>query len=85
MASRADLVRGALDAFGWILGLLAAIWLVGFPPALVLFVFGYLFFRSREKWWAAALTTAVLVALLYFFFEDVLHVLWPEGVLDLGL
>jgi len=85
VGSRAELVRGALDAFGWIFGLLLAVWVLGFPAALVLFVFGYLYFRSREKWWVAGLTTGVLVALLYLFFDGVLHIIWPEGILGLGL
>jgi len=58
--------------------------LIGFPIAIALFVFAYLFWQSKEKWWVAALTAAVLVALLYLFFDSVLHVVWPEGVLGIG-
>ncbi|MPY70874.1 MAG: hypothetical protein GEU92_12380 [Alphaproteobacteria bacterium] len=82
--SRAELVRGAVEAFGWIFGLLAAITVFGFPVALAVFVFSYMLLRGREKWWVAALVTAVLVTLLYTFFDGVLHVIWPEGLLALG-
>jgi len=80
----ATLARRAAETFGWILGLMAAVAVLGFPVAIVLFVFGYLFWQSKEKWWAAALTSAVLVALLYLFFDSVLHVVWPEGMLGIG-
>ena len=72
------------EVFGWILGLLVAVSLIGFPIAIALFVFAYLVIRSKEKWWQAALTSAILVAALYLFFDSVLHVVWPEGMLDIG-
>jgi hypothetical protein len=81
--TRAEVARGAILCFGWILGLLASIAVIGFPASLALFVFGYLLFRAKEKWWVALLTAAVLVGLLYAFFDTVLHVIWPEGLLKL--
>jgi hypothetical protein len=75
--------RGA-DAFAWLLGLLLAAWLVGFPAAIGLFCLLYLRYRSKEKWWVAAATAAVVVTVLYLFFDGLLHVLWPEGVLGIG-
>ena len=58
--------------------------IIGFPVAIALFIFCYLFWQSHEKWWTAALTAAVLVVLLYLFFDSVLHVVWPEGMLGIG-
>jgi len=78
------LLRRAGEAFGWLLALLLAVYIVGFPIAIALFVFAYLFWRSHEKWWVAALTSAVLVGLLYLFFDGVLHVVWPEGLIAGG-
>ncbi len=80
----ATLTRRVAETFGWIAGLLGGVALLGFPVAIALFVFAYLFWSSHEKWWVATLTSAVLVGLLYFFFDSVLHVVWPEGVLGIG-
>lgn len=77
-------VRRVLEIFGWIVGLLVGVVVLGLPIAMTVFVFAYLVLRSGEKWWAAAGVTALLNVLLFLFFDRVLNVLWPEGLLGIG-
>ena len=82
--SPAQVRRGGTEAFAWVLGLLAAVWLVGFPVSMVAFLLAYLRVRARESWPFSILVTAAMVGLLYLFFENVLHVVWPKGILGIG-
>jgi hypothetical protein len=77
-------IRQVFAIFGWLVGLLAGVIILGLPIAMTAFVFGYLVFRSGEKWWVAAIVAAILNALLFLFFDRVLNVLWPEGLLGGG-
>jgi hypothetical protein len=79
-----SLPRAAGEAFGWLAGLMAAIWIAGFPIAITLFALLYLRYRSGEKWWVAAVTTAVMIGLLFLVFDGLLNVIWPEGLIGLG-
>lgn len=79
-----SLPRAAAEAFGWLVGLMATIWIAGFPIAMTLFALLYLRFRSGEKWWVAIVTTAVMIALLFLVFDGLLNVIWPEGLLGIG-
>jgi len=74
----------AAAAFSWIFGLLAVISIAGFPVAMSLFVLCYLRLRSKENWPVAIGVTAVMVGTLYLFFDQVLNVIWPEGLLGFG-
>ena len=78
------LAHRAVEAFAWVLGLLAGVAVIGFPVAITVFLLAYLKFRAHESWIYALCTTAVLVGLLYLFFDKVLHVVWPTGVLGIG-
>jgi len=68
---------GNLEIWGWILGIYAAIHLVGFVAAVPLFVFAYV--KVYGGRWVTALSLAFLAwAFLYGIFEKILHVPWPE-------
>ena len=76
-----SLYRASAEAFGWLVGLLAVIWIAGFPAAMVLFALLYLRFRSGEKWWVAIATTVVMAGLLFLVFDGLLNVIWPDGLI----
>jgi hypothetical protein len=75
-------MRGALHVQGWILGLLAAIALLGFLAGTFVYITLFLRINARVKWHWAALSAAgamsVLSALGY-----VLVLRYPEGLLQM--
>ncbi len=77
----AVVVKRAVNAFGWVLGLFTAIWIVGFVVAVPLFIFVYLTWQAREKLWLAVTYSLGMLALIVGVFHLILNVPWPEGVL----
>ena len=79
--------RRMIDVFAWIFVLFGSIWLVGFQIAVPLFTFGYLRFQARESLLLSGSVAVVMVALIVGVFNLILHVLWPQGMLQgwLGL
>jgi hypothetical protein len=71
---------GALEIWAWLIGLYAAIWLVGFPIAVPLWVFAYSKFYGSH-WITSISLTAVAWAFIYGIFDRALHVPWPDAVL----
>ena len=75
---------GNLEIWGWILGLYAAIHLIGFPAAVLLFVFAYARIYGGT-WRLSLILAAVGWGFLYGLFEEILHVPWPESLLKMLL
>ncbi len=72
--------RGAAY-FLWCIGLLAAIRIVGFLPAILLFLIVYMRFAARESW---RMTLAVALSLgtaAYLVFHMLLRMPWPESLI----
>lgn len=80
----AVVVRRAVVSFGWVLGLFAAIWILGFVVAVPLFVFVYLTLQAREKLWIGAAYSVGILMLIVGVFHMILSVPWPEGLLPHG-
>lgn len=78
----AVVVKRAFNIFGWIFGLYASIWLIGFVISVPLFVLLYLLIQARESWKVAVTYTVVMALFLIGVFEMVLHIPWPPGVFD---
>jgi hypothetical protein len=76
----ADTRWGALEIWTWLIGLYAAIWLVGCPIAVPLWVFAYSKFYG-SYWITSICLTAVAWAFIYGIFERALHVPWPDALL----
>lgn len=71
---------GNLEIWTWLIGLYAAIWLVGFPIAVPLWVFAYSKFYGSH--WVTSLSlTTVAWAFIYGIFDRALHVPWPDSLL----
>jgi TctA family transporter len=77
--------RRTVGIMGWIAGLLAAIWLLGFAIGGTLVTFLSLKFGSRERWPVTLALTAGAAAFVYFVFERALNVPFPPGQLFLWL
>ncbi|HUF43483.1 MAG TPA: tripartite tricarboxylate transporter permease [Verrucomicrobiae bacterium] len=76
----AIVVKRAVNAFGWVLGVFAAIWIVGFVVAVPLFVFVYLSLQAREKIWISTAYAVGILTLIIGVFHLILSVPWPEGL-----
>jgi len=71
---------GDMEIWAWLLGLYAAIWLIGFLIAIPLFVFTYTKFYGA-RWITAVILSAVAGGFMYGLFERLLHAPWPASLL----
>jgi hypothetical protein len=80
--------RRTLEIAAWIIGIFAAVYLIGFVLAVPLAALAYLRLTGREGWPASLLVAALCWGLVYGVFDRVLHVPLPAGplltVLGLG-
>jgi hypothetical protein len=67
--------------FSWLLAFLAAIALVGFLPAIAIFVFAYMHVGFREPLTHSAGFAAATVLLCWGLFDRILSVAWPGSLL----
>ena len=65
----------------WILGIFAAVYLLGFLVAIPISAAAYLRFAARESWAMSAGIAAVCWALVFGVFDRLLHLPLPAGVL----
>jgi hypothetical protein len=72
---------GSIVYFAWLLAFLAAISLVGFLPAIAIFVFAYMHFGFREPLAHSAGFAAATVLLCWGLFDRILSVAWPGSLL----
>ena len=65
----------------WLIGFLAAVWLIGLMPTMGVYMFVYMATAGRTRW-PTALAIAVSVwVVFYFLFVKLLHVPWPPSLL----
>jgi hypothetical protein len=67
--------------FAWLLAFLLSIWLIGFLPAIAIFVFAYMCLGFREPVLHSAGFAAVTVLLCWGLFDRTLAVAWPASLL----
>jgi len=67
--------------FAWCLFYLAAAWVVGLLPAMVLFLTAYLLLHAREARGTTALLVAGAALAGYLIFQQFLHIPWPASLL----
>jgi hypothetical protein len=83
----ADLPEGALVRvralryFGWLVGLGASGMLIGFVPAIAVFVALFMRAEFRERWRVALLAATAVTLFLWGIFDRVLAVPWPPSLL----
>lgn len=73
--------RRTAEIAGWILGIFAAVFLLGFQLAVPLAAVAYLRIAAREGWFASVAVAALCWALVFGVFDRLLHVPLPPGVL----
>ena len=79
--SKAAIRTQAVGYFVWLAGLMGLVALIGFIPAIAIFVFVYMHFGFRERAWVAALASAGTTLLCWVLFHELLAVAWPQSVL----
>jgi hypothetical protein len=69
-----------VEIWAWLLGLLAAIPLIGLPVALPLLVLVYIRFYGGS--WTVAITlSALILVFIYGVYQQIMHVYWPDSYL----
>lgn len=72
--------NGVLEIWGWLIALLLAVFLIGLPLSLALFVF--LYTKLYGGGWAVSLGMASAIAAFeYGVYDRIMHVYWPEALL----
>ena len=77
--------RRTLQTFAWMAGFIALVFLIGFPPAVPLFVFCYLMLQSAAGWWRSLALTAAAWGFFYGLFERLLRFPFGAGVIQTWL
>lgn len=80
MGTRLVLLRAA-NFFGWLVGLILGIWLLGFFIAVPLFTFLYLKLEAKEGWRLSLTLAGAALLFLIGLFEQVLHTHWLKPLL----
>jgi hypothetical protein len=78
---KAVVYRRTTEIIAWILGLLVAIWLLGFSAAVPVATFLYLKVAGREKWPITVVLTLVSWLFFYVLFDYALRIPFPDGKL----
>jgi len=73
--------RRAVIFFVWMAAFIGLVWLIGFIPAIALFVFAYMCFGFGEPWHHALGFAAATTLLCWVVFQWALGVAWPQSLL----
>jgi hypothetical protein len=71
--------KRAIIMFTWFFSFLFGVWLLGFPISIVLMMFSYLKFQSKESWVTSISLTVIAFILFWALFVKVLTLPFPEG------
>lgn len=79
--------RRIITIFSWIAGFILAVYLIGFPSTVPLFMFFYLKFQSKASWFQSLALTAITWLLFHLLFQKLVHIQFEAGVIQslLGL
>jgi hypothetical protein len=77
----AVVLRRAALFFGWLLGFMASMALIGLIPTVPLFVIAFMRVENRERWTIVIPQAIGLTVFIYVVFDQLLTVPWPQTVL----
>ncbi|HXJ01100.1 MAG TPA: tripartite tricarboxylate transporter permease [Micropepsaceae bacterium] len=80
LAAKTLLVRGAIF-FGWMVGFLVSMALIGLIPTVPLFVILFMRVEGREPWRIVLPMAAFMCVFIYVLFDQLLAIPWPPSVL----
>ncbi|MBT4006841.1 MAG: tripartite tricarboxylate transporter permease [Rhodospirillales bacterium] len=76
-----DMLKRAAAFFGWLLGFMVFVALIGMIPTVTLFVIAYMRVEGREPWRLVAILATGMTVFSYLLFEKLLLLPWPATVL----
>ena len=71
---------GSLEIWGWLIGLVIVIKIIGLPLAMPLFVLSYAKFYGAS-WRLSTLLALMIAAFVFGVYQQIMHVYWPESLL----
>jgi hypothetical protein len=74
------ILRGTIF-FGWMLGFMASMALIGLIPTVPLFIVTFMRIEGRERWRTVIFMAAFMTVLVYGVFDQLLSIPWPPSVL----
>jgi hypothetical protein len=77
--------RRVIAAFSWIVGFILAVFLIGFPLTVPLFVCAYLRFETGAGRLPTCVATAITWILFYALFQKLVHLQFEQGALQAWL
>jgi len=76
-----EILKKARTDFGWLAGYIAAIWLLGYVPASVIYVFLYMKIKGKQRWLPAIMITIGAFAFMKVVFGILLGIRWFPGAI----
>jgi hypothetical protein len=76
--------RAAVNVLAWMAGFIALVFLLGFPLAVPLFIFGYLVIAGGERWFLSIALALIAWGAFYLLFQKLLHFPFDAGLLTGG-
>jgi len=77
--------RRIIITFSWIAGFILAVYLIGFPSTVPLFMFFYLKFQSKANWFQSLALTAITWILFHLLFQKLVHIQFEAGAIQTWL
>ncbi len=77
------LLLRSLTFFGWLVGFMASMSLIGIIPTIPLFVVALMRIENREPWRLCLIYAAVLTGCIYLVFDQLLHLAWPRTMIGI--
>ena len=74
--------RRVFGIFGWIVGFIVLVYLLGFPLTVPLFIFLYLKFQSNIAWLTTVAITVVTWGCFYLLFQSLVHIQFEAGAIQ---
>ncbi len=71
--------------FGWIVGFIASVYLLGFPLTVPLFIFLYLKLQSKIGWLTTIAMTIITWGCFYLLFQSLVHIQFESGAIQTWL
>ena len=68
--------------FGWIVGFIALVFLLGFPLTVPVFIFLYLMFQSKIRWLTTIAMTMLTWGCFYLLFQSLVHIQFEAGAIQ---
>jgi len=75
------LLIGGAHFFGWMVGFLISMALIGLIPTVPVFIILFMRLEAREPWRIVLPMAAIMCVFIYFLFDQLLAIPWPPSVL----